>query len=154
MDIEKILKSAEFVFEDKTAKQAIDFIRVLVDKFLDQQQSPAQNALVQIHAPGTVMINEDDLKKLQQKAELVGALQNNIFQLENHVRQLEQDSEDMSVEYEQVHSSNRMLFNENKEMKSELEHLRKSRGMCQLDSTGTCTFCEKRVILATNLMGK
>lgn len=142
LELDKILKSAEYVFEGvKDAEQAIDYIRVLVDKFHDRQ---AKNALVQINAPGMVMVSEYDLDQFKALQEKYNNLKESYDALSRNYDQLE-DRECNTYE------ENLTLNTKVTSLTQEVEHLKKSRGMCQLDSAGVCTYCEKRVILAKDM---
>lgn len=142
LELEKILKSAEYVFEgEKTAEQAIDYIRVLVDKFHDRQ---AKNALVQINAPGMVMVSEYDLNQFKELQEKYNNLKESYDALSQDYDQLEERE---CNTYEENLAQNTKIA----ALKQEVEHLKKSKGMCQLDSAGVCTYCDKRVILAANI---
>lgn len=136
LELDKILKSAEYVFEGvKDAEQAIDYVRVLVDKF---HQRDSKNALVQIHAPDTVMISQADLNELT-------AMRDKYEELKVSYNALNSNYDELEQRYD---TQRQNLQTKITGLTAELEHLRKSGGMCQLDASGACTFCEKRVILA------
>lgn len=147
LELDKILKSAEYVFDGvKDAEQAIEYVRVLVDKF---HQRDSKNALVQIHAPDTVMISQADLNELT-------AMRDKYEELKVSYNALSFNYDEMYNKYHDAGDKASALDLANKEkekrinaLTTELEHLRKSGGMCQLDASGACTFCEKRVILAS-----
>lgn len=136
LELDKILKSAEYVFDGvKDADQVIDYIRVLVDKF---HQRDSKNALVEINSPDMVMINQADLDELT-------AIRAKYEELKVSYNALNKNYDELEERYDVQRQS---LESKIAELNKEMEHLRKSGGMCQLDASGACTFCEKRVILA------
>lgn len=160
MNLDKILKTTDIVFEDgvPNIQQVTDYIRVMLDKFGDKE--PVQNALVQIHAPDTVLVPEADLNKLKATAEdYKGLVANyNNLNMEHNVliakyNKLEKTGSDDYEELMVAKLDIKRLEEEKAALKREVEHLNKSKGMCQLDSTGTCTYCDKRVILASRVCG-
>lgn len=149
LDLDKILKSADYVFEGvKDAEQAIDYIRVLVEKY---HQRDSKNALVQIHAPDMTMISQRDLDELI-------AIRSKYDDLRVSYSALNSNYDQLQSKYDELDNLETNTFNANTNLQEkianlsvELEHLKKSKGLCQLDSSGVCTYCDKRVLLAREI---
>jgi G3E family GTPase len=145
MNLDKILKTAMITFEDvPQIEKIVKYIRDMQKFFGDKQSDAVQNALVQIASPDMVMISQHDLD----------VLKNSQSRYEN----LKESYNALSANYDELQLREEVALNRAKNqsalidtLNTEIAHLQQSRGLCQLNSKGVCSYCDKRILLASSV---